>query len=898
MYYTLDGLLAGILIVGITVLLLQNSYYEPKVEQRNFMSQDILNALAEIQISEISTEFIQNEITTQNINNTNITALEQIGQYWATNQTEKANSLFSDLLNLNQTQTKAIKLTIENEEIYSTTTTEAKNIISTQRMIAGISKGAPLSGYSSSAYLKKIQNKKSIAYAYIGGFIGQGNISIRTETLPDDINTTNIETLNLQGDFGTNFTLQINNQECNATTTQQKFIPQTTIGEVDQWNLTQCTNTIKPGTNNITINFEQDDISNQYAAGGMLKIIYRTNTLLENLSRGTRQYNFPGIIGVANLYDSFYVPGNLTNITVALHFKSTEQTFFTIGERIIEINATGTDQWTTLTDDYLKNQENLNYEQLSLNTIPLRFASYNATTETVSSGDADVILITDFSGSMKKAVDSWSQGTGLTDCEQLYDYPDARKTHLARCLDNEVVDTIMNYTGNRLWPVFIYNNKIEYYNNPEDKEAIQGYISNFGPQGKGETCLSCALNKAYDILNTYSNENRSKFIIFMTDGAPTHCADGSCESTSTNYGTQTCVGFCDTSGASGCKDDEMTGCQLTDLSCEEAENNTIYSANRINTNINATIYTVGFGLIQECTRASNLIKDIANQTNGTYQHSTNVTELRLIYQNISTEILNKVQQTNQTISVKGNITYSNLYNDSHINFTYTPITTTNTQGMISITLETQLENCTNEIEIPAGLTIEDAKVTSYSGTHWTDNVTVNNQTAFNLINYYTPYYRLGDAFIIQVPVNMLNTGLNNITIETGDSPTNRTGCSTNNSFIYTGYVPSVTSRSEVTENLEGCTWTIKFEDGQIDTLSVPTEYTGTKTCSYQPGNITYDTKDTYDTAVYQLLKQLDVDEDGEALVNMNKFDLEITTTTIGGIPYLWGPSLLKIEIHD
>jgi hypothetical protein len=49
--------------------------------------------------------------------------------------------------------------------------------------------------------------------------------------------------------------------------------------------------------------------------------------------------------------------------------------------------------------------------------------------------NADVVLITDFSGSMMKAVGAWNdQGFGVNNCEMVMASDRARKTHLARCL--------------------------------------------------------------------------------------------------------------------------------------------------------------------------------------------------------------------------------------------------------------------------------------------------------------------------------------------------------------------------------------------------------------------------------------------------------------------------------
>jgi cysteine-rich repeat protein len=252
-------------------------------------------------------------------------------------------------------------------------------------------------------------------------------------------------------------------------------------------------------------------------------------------------------------------------------------------------------------------------------------------------GKADVVLITDFSGSMKKAVDSWIQGTGITNCQQLYGYADARKSHLAVCLDKNLTQTVMSYENNRIWPIFIHDDQVKAYTgDPSDTAAIIGYIDTAVPQGKEKTCLACAVNKGYDILNQFSLPERNKFIILMTDGVPTHCAQGSCTSTSSVYGNFVCNGFCDTNGQSGCGDEEVQGC--TDPYCQAAEGNTLFSMSKAVDDLDVIFYTIAFGLVEDCSQADMLLGTIASVSGGEYHHSSDVDELRRIYNDIAQKI--------------------------------------------------------------------------------------------------------------------------------------------------------------------------------------------------------------------------------------------------------------------
>nr|MCK4930502.1 hypothetical protein [Nanoarchaeota archaeon] len=182
-----------------------------------------------------------------------------------------------------------------------------------------------------------------------------------------------------------------------------------------------------------------------------------------------------------------------------------------------------------------------------------------------------------------------------------------------------------------------------------------------------------------------------------------------------------------------------------------------------------------------------------------------------------------------------------------------------------------------------------------------DTLIIDGTTVYTLSYFSSVYTRLGDPYEVQVPVQLLTNGTHTLTIETGDSPINRTGCSANNSLIYTALVPSATARSEVVEHIEGCEWNLQFEDDTFSIKPIPGDYSGSKKCSYTEHNYTladgaYDPTDAYDVAVYNLLTILDFDDNGKVFVNLDAADIEIVLTTVSSVPYLWGPTLVKARV--
>jgi hypothetical protein len=173
---------------------------------------------------------------------------------------------------------------------------------------------------------------------------------------------------------------------------------------------------------------------------------------------------------------------------------------------------------------------------------------------------------------------------------------------------------------------------------------------------------------------------------------------------------------------------------------------------------------------------------------------------------------------------------------------------------------------------------------------------VNNNPVYNLSFFSSDYTALGDPFVINIPASYLTAGNNTFSIRTGDSPTNSTGCSNNNTLIYTSQVKATVSYSDVLENAVGCKWHIDFDDGENTTINVPQAYSGSKDCYYTNITRSYDVNDTYDDAMYKLLDNLDFDNDGRIYVNIKESNLIVGAISVGKVPYPWGPAIAEVRV--
>lgn len=306
------------------------------------------------------------------------------------------------------------------------------------------------------------------------------------------------------------------------------------------------------------------------------------------------------------------------------------------------------------------------------------------------------------------------------------------------------------------------------------------------------------------------------------------------------------------------------------------------------------VYSVGFSTESD----QYTVEEIAKCGNGLSLRSSDINKLKEFYKDIAAEIMD-VARVEQKIVIQGSPTISKLFGDeSYIEINYTPPVQSPEYDEISVNFEDKIsENCTFFENISSKVRIKDAKVSSYSSSKWTDFVYVNNEAVHNLSFFNYDYQFLGDPFIVGFsPVLLHPSAADNISIRTGIDPYNSTGCSPNNTFFYTALMKASISYSKILEKAEGCNWSLEFEDGVKTNLNVPPNYNGVKKCSYNSTSFSYDANDTYDDAMFKLMSNLDLDNDGKIDVNLINNNLVVNAISVQRVPYPWGPAIAEVRV--
>ena len=489
-FFSMDVLVASLLIFS--VLLLMSVFYLQKQStvQTVYYAEDLTNALSELRINDVAdNDYVAYLISNGYIDNNNISVMEAIGRLWVLGDNTESTLLASVFLNNTLPSDFGYSVLIGGNPIY-TYNKNYSNLISVKKMVSGIMVGEAVEGLSSRIFLKGFNSKIASSYFYFGGFIGEGTITKRI-ALPEDV--VNVSSALLELNVGNDFNLYINgNFSGNFNKTASNM-------SADRWYINgPYLDYFTNGTNFVVINFTND--TGNHIAGGFLKLNYETSTLdfiNYSVNKSSQKYWFPGIDGIINIYDSFYVPGSLDSMDIQLHYDSNYELFLNIGDDTV-FSYSGTGENTiNLTDGELSLQ--LNYSSLSNKTVPVRLGLRNVSY--ALGGKSDAILISDRTSSMSACdVDINCSVGGICDtsnpCHE-------RRDKIAQNSDEIFINEMLSVEGNKVGLVG-YGERVNpicsFYDISSNNDSLQNRIDDYYNQWCGYTCISCGIYAAAELL--------------------------------------------------------------------------------------------------------------------------------------------------------------------------------------------------------------------------------------------------------------------------------------------------------------------------------------------------------------------------------------------------------------
>ncbi len=741
--FTMDVLIGlSLLILIITTLAFfefESILPEKRYEKLNYLTDDIMDLLSYLEVKDVQNKPTINKliedgtITDMDLDKS---VLDLIVSFWY-NETgeskEIARNISREILE-GITDDVCINITVDVETIYnSLCETPAEEVAVSARIETGYIPGKPAYGYIARGFLTSITSKEDSSFTYYGGYVGEGNISKALYLPPFD----SILEVSMELYVGDNFDLYINGYYSGY---YERNLSQPMNMTADKWYLSPSNYTFfSVGDNTILINFTT---KRSYISGGYFKVTYNTTQMASDETLGTDNISLPGIYGVINLYDAFYVPGNLSTMELFLDFTTNNPIFMNIGNKTVYQGNSS----TFISNSTLSAL--LDYDFLSHRTVPFRIGHYMLNNTTGVDHVSDVILTT----SRVEDMNTEDIPNGTENISRM----DAAKE-----LDKIFVNIILNHTGNKAGLVSYKATVPVQWIVPltDDNETLISEIDTY-VANPGQRCLCCAVHEAKLLLTDPSS---NKYIVLMSDGSAASAPVGQCPL--------------------GPKDDPKQA--AINEACDA------YASHGIQ------VYTIGFGGDAD----NQLLQDMADCGDGKWATSTNYTGLEEIYKEFAKEIGGpSIVYDFQTI-ISTNVN-STLHQDSYILLNYTPEVIPHEYGEISLNKEgKRLRDFTGDsVDIPCkegwydispDVKVVDAKMTSYSAEFWTDRLKINSSATgdwtrvFWLGDFGNNYLILGDPYILQIPVDLITAGNNSVCIGSGFNVTNSTGGSPDSRLLYT-----------------------------------------------------------------------------------------------------------------
>lgn len=505
---SLDAIIAITLLLTVSLFLAGMSFTYASTEIRYqryyYAGKDLANVLEESKISAVS-DMINLSKYQLNQDDMNRTILDVIGSFWAEGNMSYAQNLTKEIFEKVISRTGLnYEVSFNGDSIYSSQGNYSDFLARLSTIVSGYEKTRPVNGYLAKVYMTKA-SKTNSEFIYFGGYEGDGNLT-KILMLPADANVTNVY---MEMNLGNNFTLYMNGNFSG------QYVKTAANFSADNWTVCSSSNPaycsyFTNGNNTLRINFTTNQ--SNYIGGGYLKVTYKTSELTESsyLYGGDTAedfYEFPGIHGIINLYSSFYVPGTLKNLSVLLHYNNNLSlndqgipVYFAIGSKeIYRSNATG-EQTIQIPEVNISNafggKVNLT-EKLSNATIPIRFGT-DTFAFVSGEGTSDSILITDVSGSMGDSCDVETSSCSHPDCNSGTSGCQNWRIDVAKDVDKEFINMILNYSGSRVGLVSYTTTVDETYPLSNNTTALHAEID--GYTAKDYTCISCGILVSTDML--------------------------------------------------------------------------------------------------------------------------------------------------------------------------------------------------------------------------------------------------------------------------------------------------------------------------------------------------------------------------------------------------------------
>jgi hypothetical protein len=318
-------------LVACVVLLLGISIYStvffPTTSARSLtFAQDIMTILESKTVSSLSDQWVISNIANGTFDANN-SLLTQIGQLWAQNNIQTAQTLLNYTFNTSPFVPR-FRILADGDIIYSGVNTSGSQTKVAWRIVSGLEKNKPIQGFVANAKLTQgvsdVIQVESISPQGAGWDTGGVNITHYFTVLPDTVLNATLQA-SIHADASTSDVIFFfNNGLCRLNRSSFTWMFGSDEGNVARRSVNSC---IVPGNNTLTIYLNNNGYNAHTHPGLTLTLIYRKNITLEApQSFVSKTYilndiqSFGAQSGVWS-FVPFTIPAQATNISLSTYIR-------------------------------------------------------------------------------------------------------------------------------------------------------------------------------------------------------------------------------------------------------------------------------------------------------------------------------------------------------------------------------------------------------------------------------------------------------------------------------------------------------------------------------------------------------------------------------------------------
>lgn len=165
-FFTIDAIIASLILLAGLFMMTKAYISDQPTVTLNYLAQDVLNVLAEMQVGQINNSYVQELIDNGTIEHLNNSILEQMGEFWIDGELGQAERFIENITYGLVSESYGFGVYINEEAIYRRSDIPEDNVVVARKIISGIEENKPINGYVARAVARVVDRNTSLVIPF------------------------------------------------------------------------------------------------------------------------------------------------------------------------------------------------------------------------------------------------------------------------------------------------------------------------------------------------------------------------------------------------------------------------------------------------------------------------------------------------------------------------------------------------------------------------------------------------------------------------------------------------------------------------------------------------------------------------------------------------------------